>query len=177
MTIRLIRQISNDQQDWRNNPEIMKYCRQNEILGVMNQSAWTRKIEDDPSIEMFGISIPSQRTKEEPYNHIVGTCGLTSISYIHRTAEYSILIGPEFQRKGYATKAMIALLDYGFKNLDLECIWGEVFTNNPVGLKLAKELGFKEEGTLRSRYNKEGKRIDTVMVSMLKKEWQKNTVI
>ena len=111
MAVVLVREISHLQATWRNSPGVMKHCRQNDILGEYHQNNWLDKINEDPTIEMFGIADDKES---------VGTCGLTGISYIHRTAEYSILIGPENQGKGYATEAMRLLLDYGFKNLDLE---------------------------------------------------------
>ena len=102
---------------------------------------------------------------------IIGTAGLTSISRQHRTAEFSLLIGPEYQGSGLAKAALIRLLEYGFMRLDLEVIYGEAINNNVKALACYEDVGFTKEGTLRSRYYKIGKRYDSTMFSMLKEDF------
>ena len=102
----------------------------------------------------------------------VGTCGLTSVSLIHRVAEWSLLIAPEYQRKGYATASFRELLRYGFLTLGLNRIWGEIFDGNEASLHLAKKFGFKEEGKLRQTYFKNGTYINSTIVGLLRDEWK-----
>lgn len=161
MAVALSKRLSPKQLEWRNNPSVHAWTRQNGLLSIVDQVKWLEKIENDPTIEMFGIIDPNGLN--------VGTCGLTSISTIHGTAEFSLFIGPEHQRKGYAKSALIELLLYGFKNLRLHCIWGETFEGNPA-LKLFEDLGFQREGTLRERYYKNGSYVDSFMVSVLERE-------
>jgi diamine N-acetyltransferase len=147
----------------RNLPEVKRWCRQSGILGEVQQEAWGTKINEDPAIEMFGIQAD---------DNMVGTCGLTDINYIHSTAEYSMLIFPEEQGNGYATQGLRLLLDHAFLDLGLYNIWGEIFKENRAGKSIAQKLGFTYDGTLRSRYFKEGKRIDTEIWSILATEWK-----
>lgn len=177
--VRLSRDISDKQLEWRNHEEVRPFVRENQLLGMVNQRKWLEEIATNPSIEMFGIEL--HRETEQHTSGVyavggtkiieIGTCGLTSITYIHRTAEYSMLIDPFIRGRGYGTWAMIELLNYGFYHLDLQRIEGEIFETNETMLHVAKKLGFKEEGKRRSSYYKYGKRIDSIIMGLLQEEW------
>lgn len=164
--IRLGREISFSQMEWRNDPEVSLWTRQNGLLSIAEMKRWREKIDTDPTIQMFGI----HESSEERADFEVGTCGLTSISFIHGSAEFSLLIAPEFRRRGFAEAALLELLRYGFDHLRLWLIYGETFQKNPAR-HLFLKIGFKEEGLLRSRYFKNGKRLNTVSVSIKRKEF------
>jgi len=185
--VKLTKNISSKQFMWRNDPRINAWTRQNGLISEADQANWFKKIETDNTIQMFGILAPSKFLNKEFSQmlrpdqasgvlgvdyHVdtnVGTCGLTSISPVHGTAEFSLLIGPEYQNNGYGKAALIELLKYGFNHLRLNCIWGETFEGNHA-LKMFLSLGMKEEGRLRSRYFKNGEYKDSIMVSILQSE-------
>ena len=152
--------ISKKQFYWRNSPEVNAWTRQNGLLSLGDMERWMDRIETDKTIKMFGLMNGTEA---------VGTCGLTSIDLTHGTAEFSLLIGPEFHRKGYGRAGLIELLKYGFKNYPLNLIFGETFEGNPAR-HLFRKLGFVEEGFLRQRYFKNGKHINSIMLSMLREE-------
>ena len=168
--IRLTTTIPREARAWRNDPRIMSWCRQNEIISEWEQEEWEKRIRTDRTIKMFGIEGSPDKTGFSLWTPI-GVTGLTSISQSHRTAEFSLYIAPSFQRKGFAREALKALLDYAFINLGLECVWGESFVGNPA-LHLFREIGFKEEGVHRSRYYKNGERIDAASISLLRGDWK-----
>lgn len=60
----------------------------------------------------------------------IGMCGLETIEWENRRAEISIILAPEFQGKGYGKQALRLLLEQGFKNMNLDNIWGECYTCN-----------------------------------------------
>lgn len=154
--ITLTREISVNQLRWRNS--VNEWTRQNGILSTSDMYKWRDRLSRDSSTKMFGV------LNDEGEN--VGTVGLSNISLIHGTAEFSILIGPEFQKKGYGKQALIELLKYGFKDLRLCCIYGETFEGNPA-LKMFLDVGFQQEGLLRSRYFKNGRYINSYSISIL----------
>lgn len=159
--ITLTKQLSCDQYKWRNDPAIYKWTRQNGLISWYDQGDWLEKIKDDPTIQMFGILNPN--------NIFVGTCGLTSIDLIHGQAEFSLFIGPEFQKKGYGKQALIELLKYGFKHLRLHRIWGETFQKNPA-LKMFLQMGMRKEGYQLENYFKDGEFINSILVAILDSE-------
>lgn len=178
--MRLIPEISEKQMSWRNDPAIMQFTRQSKILTQRDMELWRDRISLDDTIQMFGIEIDVKgtdsyqpRSSKFEYKDTAnaGTCGLTSISMIHRHAEWSLLIGPEYQGKGYGKAALKLLLEYGFNHLGLNRIWGEIFETNEKCLNMAEKMGFTREGKLRKSYFKEGTWINSIIVSMLCEEW------
>lgn len=167
--INFSREISSRQIYWRNDPEIYAWTRQNGLISEADQTKWLSKIENDPSIRMFGIIDPFDAKDVE-----IGTCGLTSISSTHGTAEFSLLIDPSKQGKGFGKAALQKLLRYGFMNLRLNCIWGETFESNPAR-KMFKSIGMKYEGTHRSRYFKNGIYINSASYSILRNEAERKS--
>lgn len=149
---------------WRNQPEIRRWCRQTGLIEEAQQKKWFERISTDPSIRMYSIvahEIPFPANLD-----LIGVCGLTDITPVHNTAEFSIYIA-ENQRRGYATEALKQLLEIGFNELNLNRIWGETFEGNP-GMKLYEKLGFQKEGKLRQTYWKDGAYQDSYIYSMLR---------
>lgn len=146
---------------WRNHDSIRTYCRQVGWISERDQEAWYRRQNDDPTIKMFVIED----------NHIgVGVCGLTDIDHLHRRAEFSLYIAPEQQRKGYGSKSLKMLFDFGFYELNLHMIWGETFSGNPAA-KLFESIGMLKDGTRRDFYFKRGMYVDAHLYSITREEW------
>lgn len=166
--MRLVKTLSPKQLEWRNCPETMVFLRQSELISEEEQKIWLEGLIGDKTRQMFGVEV--QEDHERP--QIVGTAGLTSITERPRLqAEWSLLIGPEHRGKGYGRSALKLLLEYGFMNLGLRRIEGEIFEGNQASLRLAEFYGFKKEGIKRESYFKNGVWINSVMVGLLRREW------
>jgi RimJ/RimL family protein N-acetyltransferase len=162
--ITLTRELSSKQRAWRNDVRISAWSRQNGLISLEEMYKWHERTSRDPTKKIFGLL--------NEHNENVGTVGLSNISLMHGTAEFSILIGPEYQLKGYGKEGLIELLKYGFNHLRLNTIYGETFYGNPA-LKLFLSLGFTDEGKLRSRYFKFGQYVDVHAISMLSSDAQR----
>lgn len=147
---------------WRNDRRIWAWCRQNTLISDMQQQRWIEAQDLDPTIKMFAIRPGG--------GGLVGVCGLTDIDHINQRAEFSLYIGPEYQRKGYAKRALSELLSHGFFDLNLNVIWGETFDQNPA-IRLFESLGMVKDGTRRDHYFKGGKFIDCHLYSLRRSEW------
>lgn len=182
--IRLSPDIPAEARAWRNEPIIHNWCRQNHLISSAQQEDWLKKIETDPSVKMFAVMDIAESLDEmhrdpkgdKPHwksydlEIPVGVCGLTSLSLIHRSAEFSLYIAPGYLGNGYAKPALLELLKYGFIQLGLNRIWGEVFAGNPA-LAIFKDLGFIEEGVCRQSYYKGGTFINSHIISILRGEY------
>lgn len=152
-------------QNNRNQRQIFKWCRQYTLVSPQQQNAWMNKIETDKSIKMYSI-----RGGSQPLDKQLGVCGFTSIDKHNQSAEFSLYINTENQSLGFGKDALYTLLRHGFEDHNFNRIWGEVFDGNPALQKFLK-IGMKVEGIQRETYFREGKFIDSVIVSMLRKEW------
>lgn len=73
--------------------------------------------------------------------------------------------------KGYGRECMEALLDYAFKNLQINRFWLDVYPDNVIGIKLYESLGMHKDGVLRQNYKAERGYLDQIIYSMLKQEF------
>lgn len=78
----------------------------------------------------------------------IGLVELVEIDYIHRRAEFQIIIDPAHQGYGYASKAAKLAMDYGFCVLNLYKLYLIVDKENKKAIHIYEKLGFKTEGEL-----------------------------
>lgn len=152
-----------DLKNWRNNHSIWRWCRQNDLISDYAQKRWYERINTDPTIRMFIIQ------SQEDVPNLIGVCGLTDIDLIHRRAEFSLYIAPEFQGRAFSKPALRTIVDYGFKELNLIKIWGETFSDNKA-YDMFLKMGFTEEGRRKDHYFKDGKYCDAILVAMFRGE-------
>ena len=70
----------------------------------------------------------------------VGLVELVEIDYVHRRAEFQIIIAPAHQGLGYAAKAVLLVMD----------------TENKKAIHVYKKLGFEVEGELKHEFFSNG---------------------
>jgi len=112
-----------------------------------------------------------------PLNNFVGYAGLTYIQWENRIAEIAMLIDPTLRGNGYGEQAFDLLLDAGFNQLGLNCIFGECYTANADRTAFWKKVTEKYRGTmtmLRARKFWGGKFWDSLYFDILKEEYERN---
>lgn len=104
-------------------------------------------------------------------NH-VGNIELSEIDWVHRKARFSILVGDQDSRgKGNGFQASKLLLDHAFRKLNLNRVGLGVHEENTVARKLYARLGFKEEGTLRQAFLRDGLYSSMIVMGLLADEF------
>jgi RimJ/RimL family protein N-acetyltransferase len=152
--------------DWRNHDEVWRWCRQLDLITDWEQERWYERQAADPTIRMYAVVMAVEGLKE-----LVGVAGLTSIDHVHRRAEFSLYLRPDFHGKGMGKQALSLLLFHGFVNLGLNVIWGESFEGNKA-MKTFEGLGFVKEGVRQQFYFKNGRFIDAHLYSITRQKWQ-----
>lgn len=78
----------------------------------------------------------------------VGLVELVEIDYIHRRAEFQIIIDPAWQNHGFATAAAKLAMAYAFDALNLYKLYLVVDNENVRAIHVYSKLGFQAEGVL-----------------------------
>lgn len=153
---------------WRNNPIFRQYYREYREINLDDQINWYENIMlKDPTWHHF-VASPKDDT-----SRIIGIVCLNHIHFHNRTGEFGItLADDEYRGKGFGKDMLLTIINYGFKELNLNRIWCEVYSNNN-SIHLYKKLGFVSEGILREHVYKNGKYLDSHILGMLKKEFNK----
>ncbi len=99
----------------------------------------------------------------------IGNISLQNISFMHRNAEFAILLGDKkYWGSGYSKEASSLIIDHGFHELNLHRIYCGTSVDNIAMQKLAEYLGMKEEGRSLEASLKNGKYSDFINYYLLK---------
>ncbi len=119
---------------WRNDSDIMKCMFSQKIIGKEEQLAWFSRIDNEENY-YFMINYGGQP---------VGQVSLSKIDQEKNCAESGILTYGQYQGRGLAQKAMLALLDFAFYELQLVFVTALVRADNMRAQKFHMALGYKE---------------------------------
>lgn len=154
--------------DWANQDRIRKHSHRHTLLNMIDQFKWYKKIIGTRQFEMFMVL-----KNRNP----VGLCGLTHINWKDRSAVISYYLGKQTNPAIDVTLGLEVyefLKKKAFKEFNLNRLWGEAFSFNEGGIRLALQCGFKKEGIKRQSVFWNGKYWDSIIVGMLAEEYFKS---
>ena len=85
----------------------------------------------------------------------------------YRVGELGVGVVPDARSRGMATEAFCTFADWVARTLDLGRLQVLVAPENVPALRVAERAGFTREGLLRSYWERDGERVDAVMLSLL----------
>lgn len=103
----------------------------------------------------------------------VGEVVLNEWDEHNETCNFRILIGPDGQNRGLGSEATRLIVDYAFTRLPVHRIELEVYAFNPRAQHVYEKVGFVVEGRRRDALRFDGERVDSIMMSLLKPEWER----
>ncbi len=104
----------------------------------------------------------------------IGVTALFRIDWIGRMAVFYLAIAAkEHWSKGYGSEVTRLMVDYAFRNLNLNRIQLHVSAENTAAIKIYEQTGFKKEGTLRQAMYFNGQYIDFFVMAILREDWEK----
>jgi RimJ/RimL family protein N-acetyltransferase len=153
---------------WLNDPEVRRNLILYQPLSMGQEELWYESILKEPVDEQpLCIDIKDG----DKWVH-AGNISFMQLNQHDRSAEIGIFIGrKDFWNKGFGCEAMRLMVGHGFNDLNLNRIYLRVYETNPNGERCYEKAGFKLEGRLREARFHEGKYIDMLMMSILKREW------
>lgn len=103
---------------------------------------------------------------------VLGKCDFHTWVPSHRRAEVGYtLFRDEHKRQGLMTEALGAVLSYGFEEMKLHRVEALIADYNVPSRRLLLHYGFTEEGVLRGHYVEDGESKDSLLLSLLRPEY------
>ncbi len=102
---------------------------------------------------------------------MLGLVELVEIDYIHRRAEFQIIIDPRHQGHGYAKVATHLAMDYAFSILNLYKLYLIVDKNNEKAIHIYQKLGFQFEGELIDEFFVDGEYHNAIRMCMFQPQY------
>lgn len=110
---------------------------------------------------------------EKETKRLVGTCGLGDFLDQAKRAEVGYAIAKDYWGKGYATEAIGAVIDYGFKVIGLNRIEASVTPGNEPSVRVLEKNGFIKEGLVRQRDYLKGQLVDSIIMGILRSDFER----
>ena len=149
-------------------PEIMEFFG---CTTVKDYEEELKKYRD--GLSMYRKSLLIFQLIEKGSNKVIGWCGYHTWYINHDRAEIGYVITDESKKqKGFMKEALTAVINYGFQKMGLKRIEAMLAPGNNPSLKLVTAFGFQKEGLLREHYLVDGTYEDSVMYSLLEREFQ-----
>lgn len=135
-------------------------------VSMDHQVNWYSSIKHDRSTLRFMIQANTGET--------VGMISVSDIDTRNRTANVNgAKVLSEYQNKGYAYEAAVALFDALFDQMDFYCIQVMHLESQTVTKHLCEKFNFSHEGILRNRIFKNGARHSVWVWSIAHDEYKK----
>ncbi len=145
-----------------NNASVMRYWFEEPFETFVELSSLYDAHIHDQSERRFVVDSGGER---------VGLVELVEIDYVHRRAEFQIIIVPEHQGKGLAAQAARLAMDYGFSVLNLYKLYLIVDSENHKAIHIYRKLGFAVEGELRHEFFIHGQYRDATRMCLFQAQY------
>lgn len=151
-------------------PEISKYTLWDAHKTINDSKDFLTKCIKQYSLgqaPVFGIVL-----KEE--QKLIGTIGFGSIDFESNRAEFGYALHVGYWKQNITSEASLAILQFGFRILELERIFATCFTDNVASYRVMEKVGMTYEGILRSYHSKNGQRVDVRLYAITREDWFQN---
>lgn len=108
---------------------------------------------------------------------LIGAIDLFDFDNVTENCQVGYSIGYEWWNQGYGTEALSAVLDFGFKDMNVHKISAAHNIDNPASGKIMRKVGMQQEGIIRHMLrNAKNQYKDCVVYGILKEDYLKNTI-
>src|SRR6185436_6488132 len=158
---------------WFADPEVRNYLALYMPMSQGQEEQWFERNLAAGDLQAWAMDAQASDRAMAPWLHI-GSCGYHTVDWRPRSGEVGIAIGArEYWGQGYGTDAMHTLICWGFNTLNLNRIYLRVFSDNARAIRCYEKVGFQLEGRLRQDNFHNGAYRDTLIMAMLREDWNK----
>jgi ribosomal-protein-alanine N-acetyltransferase len=104
---------------------------------------------------------------------LIGTVTLFKLDEQNHRAEVGYILKRNFWGQGLMSEVLPTIIEYSFDQLQMHRLEADTDPENIGSLALLEKFGFKREGFFRDRWLVHGKWHDSVMLGLLKSEYEK----
>lgn len=122
-------------------------------------------------------------TVESDPRHIMGIevdgeiCGAAGIhpkeDVLKKNAELGYWVAKKYWGKGIISRVIPKMLDYGFKNFDIERVYARPYGPNKASQRVLEKNGFRLEGEFKQAIYKNGELLDLFEYAILRSEYSR----
>jgi RimJ/RimL family protein N-acetyltransferase len=154
---------------WMGDPVVARNIGLRQKPSLKKTRDWIRRASHDPTIRPCAVLLAGKH---------VGNVVLDRIDSYLATARLSVYIGEqEALGKGVARTAIYLVLKRAFGAGNLHKVWLNVHERNAPALKLYTRIGFVVEGVLRDEFRLGNRRVDALLMSVLRTEFRQIRVV
>lgn len=152
-------------QPWMNDHDVIRNLVLHKPTNLQAEEDFVRRAAKRDEQIVFGIAV---RTG----NRLIGTTGFHAIRWKDRSVGFGIEIGVKrLWGRGYGTEATRLMVEYAFQTLNMNRVWLKVYEDNDRARRAYERVGFRKEGLLREDIWREGRYWDSILMSLLRREW------
>lgn len=119
----------------------------------------------------LGRGVTLAITRRDAPDQLLGTVSLRRYAR-DRRAELGYWLAASAWGDQLASEATRALVDFGFRELQLARIYAQVLAGNHASMRVLEKLGMVNEGVKRQHVRKDRKLHDIVLYGLLRDEWR-----
>lgn len=158
---------------WRNKDHIRLNMYNSDIINKKEHYEWLSKIINDNTKRYF--------INYDIFNKIpIGLSYIFNINYYLNNCEWGFYIGEEnYLGKGHAIEMEYLILNHVFEKLSLHRLSCAVLDFNEKVISFHKRFGFIEEGRFREYLFRDGRWVDSILLSIIDREYdiKKNEIL
>lgn len=141
------------------------------IMAYWFDEAHHPKAQIEENLDKFKGDQTQRRFILQKDNEPLGLIALYDISFVHRKAEFAIMLDPTKQGNGYALPATKLAINYAFRTLNLHKLFLIVDQVNEKAIHVYEKAGFQPEATLKDEYFVDGSYHHAVYMSVLQEDY------
>lgn len=148
--------------DLRNHIDVRRFMYSSHEISAEEHRNWLVSLVDNARQRVFVAFLDDR---------VAGIVSLNGISATHHTADWAFYLDPALQGQGLGSLVEFWLLDHAFGAAGLEKLNCEVLESNGAVVKMHQKFGFVIEGVRRRNVEKDGMRVDVVLLGITGDEW------
>lgn len=152
---------------WASREECSEYFPWNAVADIADTKrrlqSWIEMYERDDYYQWAIVWKESQK--------VIGVINLHDVDADYNSAETSYILNPAYWEKGIMTEALGGVLRFGFRELRLNRIYADCFTENGASARVMQKNGMTYEGTARQKYYKNGRYIDAAQYAIVSSDY------